>query len=447
MNNSLKYILAFVFVFFSILFFNLDIYSSLGVGLFVFFGTKFFIEIGQKIEIRDVMIILAALQWIIGPMLAFIFYPDDEFYYMAVNLQTYMGFVVPATYTFAIGMYLPFWKKIVTEKKYLNDIRAFFNKNKNIDIVFILIGTLSELFIEIVPANIRFVLFLFSGLRFIGLYFLLLSDRKYKRVFIIIIIGWLFFVSLRESLFHDLLLWLGFFVIIAAFINKPKQITKFYFIFGIVLLSIVIQTVKFSYREAINEGVTGSKMNLFARLVKDKVIETDYATSESNLSAMVVRINQGWIIARIMRWTPEYEPFAKGETIITAIEASFMPRFLFPNKVRAGGRTYFERFTGKRISDETSMGLGLLGEAYANYGIRGGAFFMLMIGLFYNFFLSRIYKIALKHPAIIFFIPLLFLQVVKAETDFSVILNHLIKASVVVWAIFFGLRKFFKIKI
>ena len=93
------------------------------------------------------------------------------------------------------------------------------------------------------------------------------------------------------------------------------------------------------------------------------------------------------------------------------------------------------------------MGLGLIGEAYANFGISGGAFFMFIIGLFYNFFLSRIFKIGEKHPALIFFIPLLFLQVVKAETDFSVILNHLIKATIIVWFVFFSFNKFLKIKI
>jgi hypothetical protein len=162
---------------------------------------------------------------------------------------------------------------------------------------------------------------------------------------------------------------------------------------------------------------------------------------------MVTRINQGWIIARIMSWTPSREPFAEGETIKEAVKATLLPRFLAPNKVIAGGRTYFTRFTGKDISEDTSMGLSLLGEAYANYAIFGGSLFMFIIGLFYNFFVFQIYKIANKHPTIIFFIPLIFLQVVKAETDFSVILNHLIKASIAVWMIYFAVRRFFHIKL
>ena len=446
MNNSIKYIIAFFFTFLFIAIFSFDLFSSIGIGLFLFFGTKFFQEIGEKIEIRDIMILLASLQWIIGPLLAYKIYPDDDFYYMAVEIDVYMSFVVPATIVFALGLYLPVTRKKMSEKRILDSIKYFIKRYKNIDIILISIGVISKLIIEIVPSSIRFVLFLLSGLRFIGLYFLFLSDRKNKAVFVIVLLLWLFLTALSEALFHDLLLWLSFFMLIVGFITKPSVRKKAIYLVVFLALIISIQTIKHSFREAISEG-TGSGVGLFADLVQEEVLSSDYATSESNLSAMVTRINQGWIIARIMSWTPSREPFANGETIEIAIKSAFMPRFLFPDKVKAGGRTYFTRFTGKDISDNTSMGLSLLGEAYANYGIYGGAFFMFLIGLFYNLFITKIYKIAKKHPAIIFFIPLIFLQVVKAETDFSVIINHLFKASVAVWMIFWGLKTFFKIKI
>ena len=52
-----------------ILFGNLPFLSSVGVGLFVLFSIKFFNSIGNSIEIRDLMIVMALLQWIIGPSL------------------------------------------------------------------------------------------------------------------------------------------------------------------------------------------------------------------------------------------------------------------------------------------------------------------------------------------------------------------------------------------
>ncbi|MCF6243135.1 MAG: hypothetical protein L3J74_17570, partial [Bacteroidales bacterium] len=172
-----------------------------------------------------------------------------------------------------------------------------------------------------------------------------------------------------------------------------------------------------------------------------------YLATNENIDAAIDRINQGWIVARIMSHVPRYEPFANGETIVTGIRASLIPRFLDPNKPKAGGRNYFTRFTGKLISDNTSMGLSPLGEAYANFGSTGGIVFMFLLGLFYNFYLFLLLRLSNKYYSMILWIPLLFLQVIKAETDFVVVLNHLVKASIVVSLIIFSFNKFLNIKL
>ena len=139
--------------------------------------------------------------------------------------------------------------------------------------------------------------------------------------------------------------------------------------------------------------------------------------------------------------------FAEGETIIKGIQASLLPRFLAPDKAKAGGREYFERFTGKFISKNTSMGLSPLGEAYANFGIVEGAIFMLLLGLFYNFILKKIFSYAATYPTLILFLPLIFLQVVKAEVDFAVVINYLIKAIIAVALLFWFSRNFLKLRL
>lgn len=445
-NNQIKYFVTIGTIFILIVASKLDFFSILGIALFVFFMIKFFVEIGEKIEIRDIIIIMATLQWIIGPILTYLYYPNDNIYYMAVSQKEYMNFVVPATYAFVFGMYFPIKSRKKSHVFYLEGIKEFVKRNKNWDLILIAIGIIAGLGIDFVPESLKFVLFLFSGLRFIGLYFLFVSERKKKMIWVYLILGWLFVTALNDSMFHELLLWLGFFAIIVAFITKPKILRKLSFSILIIVLLVVIQTVKFSYRQVVSVK-SGDNIALFYDLVKEQVFNGTYLSSDANIKAGILRINQGWIVARIMHWTPAYEPFANGETIKDAVVASFVPRLLAPDKVTAGGRTYFKRFTGKNISDNTSMGLGLIGEAYANYGINGGIFFMLVIALVYNVFLVVIYKIAIKHPTLIFFLPLIFLQVVKAEIDFSVILNHLVKASLIVWFLYFSLRKFLNLNI
>lgn len=425
---------------------KLDFLSILGVLLFIFFIIKLFVELGQKIEIRDIIIIMAVLQWIIGPILTYLYYPNDKIYYMAVEQKVYMSFVVPATYAFALGMYFPFKSKKKSSNFYLEGITQFMKQYKNWDLILIFIGIIAGLVIDYVPESLRFVLFLLSGLRFIGLYFLFVSERKKKMIWVYLVLGWLAVTALNDSMFHELLLWFGFFIIIVAFITKPKVLKKLIFSFLIIFLVTVIQTVKFSYRQAVSIK-SSDNIALFYDLVKEQVMSKAYLSSDANVKAGILRINQGWIIARIMYWTPIHEPFANGETIKNAVVASLLPRVLAPNKVTAGGRTYFKRFTGKDISGNTSMGLGLIGEAYANYGINGGVFFMFVIALVYNIFFVIIYKIAIKHPTLIFFLPLIFLQVVKAEIDFSVILNHLVKATIIVWFFYFSINKFTRIRL
>jgi len=182
-------------------------------------------------------------------------------------------------------------------------------------------------------------------------------------------------------------------------------------------------------------------------MIQKELLEQEHLLTAINIDASIDRINQGWIVARIMRYTPYFEPFAGGETILTGIRASLIPRFLDTDKLKAGGRDNFTRFTGKLISETTSMGLSPLGEAYANFGINGGILFLFLLGLFYNFYIFMILRLSDKYPSLVLWIPLLFLQVVKAETDFVVVLNHLVKASMVVALLIFSFRKFFGIRI
>ena len=155
---------------------------------------------------------------------------------------------------------------------------------------------------------------------------------------------------------------------------------------------------------------------------------------------MTVRLNQGWIISATMAHVPQREPFANGSTIIEGIETSLLPRIIAPNKAKAGGRENFRKYTGLQIGEHTSMGISIAGEAWVNFGYWGGIFFMLAWGLFISWFWNKIHTLSEFYPTILIWSPLLFLQVIKAETEFMVVLNHLIKAS----ALVFGLLWFIK---
>jgi hypothetical protein len=143
-----------------------------------------------------------------------------------------------------------------------------------------------------------------------------------------------------------------------------------------------------------------------------------------------------------MQNTEEKQLFARGETIFQAFEATIVPRFLNPEKRRAESSENFKMYSGLAISDGTSMGMSIIGEAYANFGKYGGILFM---GL-WAFFLSLLWRfIALRierQYVVIFFLPLIFLQVVKAETELLTVLNHLVKSLIFVFAFIWFWKSF-----
>ncbi len=112
-------------------------------------------------------------------------------------------------------------------------------------------------------------------------------------------------------------------------------------------------------------------------------------------------MNQGWLVAFTMKRVPAAHPFAYGETIVTSIEAAILPRFIWNDKPNAGGKPNLLRFWGFVIYG-VSMNIGPLGEAYANFDVNGGIFYMFFYGLFFNYMFSRLLKYSEKRPTISF---------------------------------------------
>ena len=154
------------------------------------------------------------------------------------------------------------------------------------------------------------------------------------------------------------------------------------------------------------------------------------------MSNVIARLNQGWIISAVIRNVPKSEDYANGETLVDALFGAFVPRFLAPDKVKAGGQVNFRRFTGMNIADSTSMAISPLGEAYANFGPRGGVLLIFGFGALFSLLYSFCLRYVVKHPAFLFWIPLIFYQAIKAETEFATVLNQLSKGAVVAFGLY-----------
>ncbi|WP_159427050.1 hypothetical protein [Formosa haliotis] len=347
----------------------------------------------------------------------------------------YMSYVVPAYFVYA-GIILFGLKKYNLKKKDIN-----FKGFEYYGVYILIIGVFCDFLKSYMPGSLQFFFFLVANFKFVGGLILLFSDQKWHRYLFYGVIVYLFLSALRSGMFHDFLLWTTFYYMFWAYKYKTKIKMNIIVLLAGFILSTAIQAVKHNYRMIIQQGYSGNNTELFLSILSQRISGGDLENEEEQ-GQLNVRLNQGWIISAIMNNVPGNEPFAEGETVKDAISASALPRFLNPNKKQAGGVENFLRFTGLTLGENTSMGLSIIGEAYANFGVVGGIFFMgiwswSLIG-FWNYFLRQVNV----NTILIFFIPLLFLQVVKAETELVVVLNHLVKSLVVIFLFIWAGKKF-----
>jgi len=418
-----------------------DIYfwSALGLIISAYFLFRLINNMGDKIPIIELMTSLAAIQWIVSPYIDYHNSITHYKYHMYVPEEQYMSFVVPAVIAFWIGTL--FFRDNSDLENIKHETTSILTENPKLPYVLIIIGLLIPFISSFVPVSLRFVFFLLSNIKYIGVIYLLFSKRHNRWPIFWGIMLLTAMASIASGMFHDLLLWS---MLIFTFIAKELNLNftkKFALALLGLFIAVSIQSVKFQYRELVwQKHYTGNKTALFLTLVTNEWSNGSILTPTSEADANI-RLNQGWIISAIIKNIPKYEPYAGGSTITDAISASLLPRFLVPNKKIAGGQDNFRRYTGLQLGEGTSMGISIVGEGYANYGKYGGILFMLLWGVFIGWVWEKLGVLTKIYPTLFIWTPILFLQVVKAETELVVVLNHLIKASILVFGLLWFIRK------
>jgi hypothetical protein len=286
------------------------------------------------------------------------------------------------------------------------------------------------------PSGLAFFFHLCSQLRYVGALYFLFSNHWARYFLAAASCLPLIFASAESGMFHDLILWLA---MLTTFwiARRPWKLTPKLILIGLgTLFVFTIQVIKQDYREKLEAGKDPSLVReVVGAFWEERFLESDV------LSLATARLNQGWIISATMFNVPYREPFAGGETIKTAVVSALVPRILVENKKGAGGQENFRRFTGLPIEKGTSMGISPLGEAYVNFGVEGGIVFMAVFGLAFSLLYRFVATKVVRYPDLLFWIPLIFYQGIKAETEIVVVLNQLAKGSVIVAAGYFAVQR------
>ena len=436
-------IISFIFFLIGNFVFDYLFYSNIGIALTIFILIDFIQKLGTEIPIKQLILLLASSQWIVGARLSYSFGKVHHKYFMYVDEETYMSYVVPGFIAFMIGIYF------ISSDLKIGSLRALFEndkKNKKLTAYSLIFIGLTSLIISrnfSIP-SLYFILYLLSLLLYIGISYLFFIFPKYKYHLFLITICFAFILALKSGMFHQLLLtttFLSFFIVPKRLKTIGKSVLVLVGFFAIYS----IQIIKQDFRAIIWTGQNSNYIEVFFNLAEQKIDdsnneqkigdsnkhENNKKTNKENANTNN-RLNQGWIISRVLYQIPSKKDYLYGKTVIEAIESSLIPRFLSPNK--GGGNqsvANFKNVTGLSLGKGTTMGLSLIAEFYANFGIMGGWLSMFIYGLFLALMIRLIVVMLGNNSSIItLWIILFFFQIIKAETDLMKVLNYAVKSIV-----------------
>ena len=420
-------------IFSRLLFPDLSWFSYVAIMISVFQFLLLFYSFGAVIPIRYLLGSFMCLQMFIGPTLAYNGLDKYQrgFLKMQIPEDQYFLYVIPAVICFIVGLHIRAGMlegEVVDQEK----IKRFVKENPKLPFVFIGIGFVSSFVSGLFGAELGFVFTLLACFKFIGTFLFILSGTKLRPFFLFLVYGSVIASSLGSAMFHDLLTWLIFLGAVFALKYKPSVQVKGIFTFGFIILALMIQLIKGDYREATwKEGEEGGIETLQKTMNASQ--EKNSFINEEKLGGSNVRINQGFIITNIMANIPARMPFAKGEELAQILEAAIMPRILAPNKLNAGDREFFMKWSGMRIAAGTSMGLSSVGDAYINFGMVGGSIFMLLYGMFFSEVLKAFNHFGKSFPILILFTSLVFYYPIRPDCELQTILGHLIKSCFLIF--------------
>ena len=366
-----------ILIFINLVWVDLSWYSFIALAITLHQFLLLFYSVGAVIPIRYLAGSFMCLQMLIGPTLAFNGFDAyaAEVYKMKIPEWEYFEYAIPAVALFITGLHITAGKlkgEILNEK----EISKFVDSSGNLPYIFIGVGFLSTYVTGLFSSELAFVFYLLSSFKFIGAFMLILGTKQLKTWALVLVFGSIIASTLRAAMFHDLLTWLIMLGAVLAIKYKPGITLKAITASGFIILAVIIQQVKSDYRKAAWSGEgEGAGMESFQNAIEKKQGNNSLFSFES-LAQSNIRINQGFIVTNIMHTVPARVPFAHGEELMQILEAAFLPRILAPNKLNAGDRDLFMKYSGMRLKKGTSMGLSSVGDAYINFGLVGGCIFM-----------------------------------------------------------------------
>ena len=260
-------------------------------------------------------------------------------------------------------------------------------------------------------------------------FFYYTSQTKKARILIVICT---LYSSTSGMIQEGLLLSLTTLILFDDITKKKFQVAAAIGLIGPAFIGILL--LKSEYR-SLGEKDIADSVSFYASSLQygaSVLMEPQMLTQESFFEANR-RLNQGWLVAHAIDHRMKHG--TEQRHLFKAYASSILPRFLYPDKIDAGGSYNITRFTDVKLNDSTSMNIGVLGEhIVASQGIvfyLTWSVFVCFLFLIFNR-TTRIAKVSGFSP----FLPLFLFYLLKSETDIASVFGHFVKNGIALWVIY-----------
>lgn len=381
----------------------------------------------------DLIAAAACLQYVIVPWLSEVYPPTLPMFRMAIPSSDYLRYALPATVALWIGLHLPSSRRL-SKTWEMPEVEHLSKRVQHTLDGIIILGLVVDMFV-VDQASVQwgFLAYLVSSFRFVGALGWMVTRTPGWQWRVAVVLIHLTAVQSTGGLFYLVVHWGGYFLLVFAFMKRWRWQMAVALVVGMVGLSL-LQSVKPTFRTSLSENQVSGPMESISRLsglLWEKLKTGEIIDTSADANDSLVRFNQGWIIARVMTRVPAQEPYARGQTLYDGVVFSIVPRFLFPDKKEGSSRLLFAQYTGIELGSGTRMGLGIVGEFYANFGLWGGVTATFLYGCLIGFVFLQFADRAQKNPLWWAVASTVLLPSVEPGFNFEDILNHVTKAAVV----------------
>jgi len=425
----------------------------IGPGLCVYIGTlcHFGYAARNCIPVGHLTVLICGLQMVLAPWWGYYHPMSTIDLDIGDNLPNYLAYAVPCFLALTGAWGIACVGLPVTERRYFAGLKGPQLVALQQELDWFLFGGLGVGLLGGFVYSGSFVVILLGNFRFVGAFGWMLIGGKGWRWRVACVLFVEAVTGASTALLHGLVVWMALFLCFYIYRFRPRPFRTVSWLFAGLLLLPAMEYGKLELRksvwagQAIHSRLLGDNFRVSSSLMWPVVLSAyivdgavELLTGQMNeefLGHLTDRYSQGWIANRVMLHVPDHEPYAEGETIVTAFIDAFLPRVLVPKAYVAGGREAMRRFADLELGEGVSMNLGYVGEMYANFGYYGGILGVGVYGLVLGLLFRWVYRKAKEHPLWWAIVPYVSFTTIRAEDGIEDIVNWVAKATGVAFLI------------